>query len=79
MNRTASTRYGSQLVNWCTLVVGICVVVPPLLRLEKEGWSGPNVFFVVCGILLICFSAARLLLLSWENRQKTDRKRKANP
>jgi len=37
------------------LVLGIGVVVPPLLRLQKEGWTGPNVFFVVGGILLTCF------------------------
>lgn len=74
MSRTTSSRYGPQLLNWCTLIIGICVVLPPLLRLDKEGWTGPNVFFAVLGIVLTCFSAARLLLLGRENLQERGRK-----
>lgn len=79
MSTTPSSRYGPQALNWCLLAIGLLTVLPPLLRLDNEGWTGPNVFFVALGIVMMCFSAARLILMGRENRQERGRKRAESP
>lgn len=71
MSPSSSARYGNQFVAWCGLIVGICVVLPPLLRLGQEGWTGPNIFFVAAGALLILVWSFRLIFL---NRDKHHRR-----
>jgi uncharacterized membrane protein len=69
MSTASSNRYGGWFQAWCGLVVGVCLVLPALLRLEEQGWTGFNIFFVVVGTVLAIFWATRLLILGRTRRQ----------
>jgi uncharacterized membrane protein len=69
MSTASSARYGGWFQAWCGLVVGVCLILPALLRLEREGWTGFNIFFVVVGTLLVIFWVTRMVVLSRAKRQ----------
>lgn len=40
------SRYGNQFQAWCGLLVGVCVVLPPLMRAPirgGQGWTGLDI------------------------------------
>lgn len=71
MRPSPSARYGNRFLAWCGLIVGVCVALPPLLRVGDEGWTGPNIFFLAAGTILVFVWAFRLIFL---NREKQYRK-----
>lgn len=56
---------------WCGLIVGVCVVIPPFLRLEEEGWTGLNIFLVIAGSALTIFWAAQGLRRMRRSRMRS--------
>jgi hypothetical protein len=54
---------------WCGFVVGLCLILPTLLRLEREGWTAADLLFLVPGALLVIFCPLRLISLR-RNRQR---------
>lgn len=69
---------GGWLPAWCGLVVGICIILPVLLRLDGEGWTGPNIFLMVAGILLTMVWVAKLVSLGRTNGRKSQQKQEAD-
>lgn len=55
---------------WIGLGVGVCLALPVLLRLEDEGWTGGNLFFMVAGTALSIFWVGRLVFLRWDQRRE---------
>jgi hypothetical protein len=70
MSITSSARFGSWFQAWCGLGVGVCLILPVLLRLEEEGWTGANIFFGIAGTVLTIFWVTRLVLLGWIKRRE---------
>ena len=81
MSPSSSARYGNRFVAWCGLIAGVCVALPPLLRLGQEGWTGPNIFFFAGGTILACVWAFRLIFLNQDkhHRGQTDAKGHGRP
>lgn len=81
MGTSSSTRWGNRLVAWSGLIVGVGVVLPPLLRLGQEGWTGPNIFFLAAGTILACVWAFRLIFLSQtkHHRNRNAAKKRESP
>lgn len=74
MAEPSSPPHGSWFRAWCGLVVGVCVVLPVLLRLEHEGWTGVDVFLMLAGLALMIGWAAKLVSLGWVNRRRSQGK-----
>lgn len=81
MGPSSSPRWGNRFLAWCGLIVGVCVALPPLLRIGQEGWTGPNIFFLVVGTILACVWAFRLIFLHQadHHRRRTDAKERQRP
>lgn len=74
MSESHSRGTAVWLQAWIGLVVGVCLAVPVLLRLEEEGWTGGNLFFIVAGTALSIFWTARLVFLGWTRGGKSQRR-----
>lgn len=69
---------GGWFQAWCGLVVGICIILPVLLRLDGEGWTGPNIFLMVAGIVLTIVWVTKLVSLGRTNGRKSQQKQEVD-
>jgi tellurite resistance protein TehA-like permease len=74
MTTKSSARFGVRLQAWLGLSVAACVILPVLLRLERDGWTGVNIFFMTLGVGLIIFWVTRLVILNQTKRQRSPAK-----
>ncbi len=54
------------------ILVGVCVAVPPLLRLEEQGWTGINIFFFVAGSVITAVWVVLAVLRLRATRQESE-------
>lgn len=69
---------GGWFQAWCGLVIGICIILPVLLRLDGEGWTGPNIFLMVAGVVLTIVWVTKLISLGRTNGRKSQQKQEAD-
>lgn len=63
MDTLPSARYGGWFPAWFGLVAGLCMLIPTLLRLAREGWTEANSVFLITGIFLATLCIVRLALI----------------
>jgi formate-dependent nitrite reductase membrane component NrfD len=64
MSTASFALYGGWLRAWFGGVLGVCLILPTLLRVGKgEVWTGVNIFFEVAGTVLVISCVVRLLII----------------
>lgn len=55
-------QYDHPFQTWTGVALGVCIIIPALLRLDENGSTGPNLFFVIVGATLMITWITRWLL-----------------
>ena len=71
MSTTSSAGHEDWILPWWGFVGGLCLLIPTLVRVEREGWTGVDIFFVITGMVLATACITRLgILLSRGQRYR---------
>ena len=60
MSTTSSAGDEGWILPWYGFILGLCLLIPTLLRLQREGWTGVTIVFVTTGTALVIFCVTRL-------------------
>lgn len=63
MSPTSSAVHEGWVLPWYGFILGLCLLIPTLLQLEREGWTGVNVVFVATGAVLVIVCLIRLAVI----------------
>lgn len=59
----------NRVAQACGLIVGVCIIIPPLIRLTDGRWANDDWVLLILGILLT-ITWLVFIALGWRQRRK---------
>jgi hypothetical protein len=60
MGTTSSDGHEGWILPWWGFILGLCLLIPTLVRFDWEGWTGVDIFFAATGTVLVIACVSRL-------------------
>lgn len=63
MSASSSDGYANWVPAWAGFAVGLCTVLPTLLKLERGGWTEADIWSLAAGTVLVISCVTRLVII----------------